>query len=117
MAKTRMRLMRLTCSIVIILGLFAFLITDAGAKTNFARKSNKPATEESAEPVMPAAETKVEQCTDSPACCPPPGSSLPRRTGGPISHILAFGCKLNYCLTNWALSDKCDIGHAPQNCP
>jgi len=111
MAKTRMRLI---CSIVIILGLLAFLITDAGAKTNLARNGEKAVAEKSAKQ---AAEIEAEPCTDSPACCPPPGSSLPRRTGGPISHILAFGCKLNYGLTNWILSDKCDIGQTPQNCP
>ena len=106
--------MRLICIMAVIVGLLALSLTDAGAKTNFARNGEKAVTEKSAKQ---AAEIEAEPCTNSPACCPPPGSSLPRRTGGPISHILAFGCKLNYSLTNWILADKCDIGHRPHNCP
>jgi len=111
MAKTRMRLI---CSIIIILGLFAFLITDAEAKTNFAKKSKKSAIEELAKP---AAKTELPQCSQPAACCATEEKLLPKRIGGPINRFLAFGCRLNYGLTNWALSDKCDIGPTPQNCP
>ena len=40
-------------------------------------------------------------------CCPQEANQTTGIAGG-INGVLAFGCRLNYCLTNWILSDKCN---------
>lgn len=40
-------------------------------------------------------------------CCPPPEDQS-KGIAGRINAFFAFGCCLNYHLTNWILGDKCD---------
>jgi hypothetical protein len=46
-------------------------------------------------------------------CCHPLEKSPPTGIGGRINAFLAFGCCLNYRLTNWILDEKCDTQPNP----
>jgi len=41
-------------------------------------------------------------------CCSPADDASSKGIGKRVNNFLAFGCRLNYRLTNWILSDKCD---------
>jgi hypothetical protein len=49
----------------------------------------------------PAEPCRIEQ---APPVHPSEGNSCP------ITRFLSFGCRVNYQLTNWILSDKCEVG-------
>ncbi len=62
-------------------------------------------------------------CPNPMPCCShstqsPSEVSRRRGIGERITGFLAFGCRLNYRLTDWALSDKCDTNrlHAGSPC-
>ncbi|RJP72126.1 MAG: hypothetical protein C4532_06465 [Candidatus Abyssobacteria bacterium SURF_17] len=53
---------------------------------------------------------RVASCCQAAACSRhEPERSQTQKLGCPITSFLSFGCKVNYGLTNWILSDKCDI--------
>jgi hypothetical protein len=41
-------------------------------------------------------------------CCPSEKDSPSRGIATSANRLLAFGCRLNYQLTNWILDDKCN---------
>lgn len=103
--------LRSICCIAAILGFVIAFSGTADAKTNFAGKHEKTAPQET------STETAVAPGHHSPPCCSPSKKFLPKRIGARINCFLAFGCKINYGLTNWILSDKCDTAHARRHCP
>ena len=112
-------MMKMHAKLICFVAVFAFLFlafqNDAAAKTNFARKAEPAANEESSnQPESPP-------CQNPPPCCSSSKSQTSKdspssTTRRPLSRFLAFGCRLNYRLTDWILSDKCDAGPAG-DCP
>ncbi|NQU09063.1 MAG: hypothetical protein HQ583_10895, partial [Candidatus Abyssubacteria bacterium] len=98
--------LRSICCIAAILGFVIAFSGDADAKTNFARKHEKAAPQET------KTETAVAPDHHSPPSCSPSKKSLPKGIGSLVNGFFAFGCKINYGLTDWVLSDKCDPAHA-----
>ncbi len=89
---------KMICIALVVVFFFAIISGDALAQTNAA------AVDEN----VPPCQTKPAFCQKSAQCCQP---SQPRQ--GIVSRInrfLAFGCRLNYQVDNWILSDKCDMG-------
>lgn len=111
MAKTVAKRIGLLIAVAIFTTL---LVTDADAKTNFARKKEQPAIEETAKPVP---EPYSAPCQDPPPCCPSQKKSLGQKIGASINRFLAFGCRTNHALTSWIISDKCDPLGKPACCP
>jgi hypothetical protein len=72
-----------TLAVIMIMGLFAFF------PQNLIADQSKP---------PPNAST----------CCPPSQAPASEGIGKYINGFFAFGCCLNYRLTDWILSDKCD---------
>ncbi len=77
-----------------------FLIISSGS---FAQ-TNTVATEEQVTPCQ----NKPSFCQNPAPCCQP--SQPCRGIVGRINRFLSFGCRLNYQIDNWILSDKCDMG-------
>ncbi len=105
----------LICFVAAIAFLFLAFQHDAAAKNNFARKAEPSVSEES------SSQPESTPCQNPPPCChssesPTSKNSPSSATRRPVSRFLAFGCRLNYRLTDWILSDKCDAGPA-RDCP
>ena len=103
--------LRSICCIAAIMGLVIAFSGAADAKTNFARKHEKAAPQEA------STETTAAPGHHPARCCSHAKSSPHKGIGARINCFLAFGCKINYGLTNWVLSDKCDTAHARRHCP
>lgn len=111
MAQARIRLI---CLAAVVVGILSVTLSPAEAKADFEGEKEKAVIEGSVEP---AAETKPACCPDSSARRPQKRNSFLRRIGNGVTGIFAFGCRINYGLTNWALSDKCDPAQEPHSCP
>ena len=96
----RMRLGMICCT-VSIAGLLV-LPREAFAETNPPQERDGITVEESARDIKPLPRDRAE-----PRCSAPEirGSMGPGRL---VGDFLAFGCRLNYRLTDWILGDKCD---------
>ncbi|MBI5118970.1 hypothetical protein HZA56_21080 [Candidatus Poribacteria bacterium] len=92
--------------ILTISGFLFVLVQDTLAETNCAKQKAQATDEQSAPQVLSACSHNAAHCSS----CPEPGCR-------PITGFLAFGCRLNYRLTNWVLSDKCDIESVSRGCP
>jgi hypothetical protein len=100
------RWIRAACVAVAISGFLFVLVQDTVAETNCAKQKAQATDEQSAPQILPA-------CSHNAAHC----SSCPESGCRPFTGFLAFGCRLNYRLTNWILSDKCDIESVSRSCP
>jgi len=106
---------KLICFVVVFVFLSLAFQNDTIAKNNFARKAEPAVSEESSnQPESTPCQNPPPSCHSSK--CPTSAGSASGATRRPISRFLAFGCRVNYRLTDWILSDKCDAGPA-QNCP
>ena len=103
--------LRSICCIAAILGFVVVFSGAADAKTNFAGKHEKAAPQET------SSETVAATGHHSSPCCSHTKSSPHKGIGSLVNGFFAFGCKVNYGLTNWILSDKCDTAHARRHCP
>ncbi len=86
------------CSVIAIVGLFVVLLQDAAAETKLVRTTEQAVAEES---------TRPAECTLNREDPARPSSPL-KGVGCAINGFFAFGCKVNYDVYDWILSDKCD---------
>lgn len=90
--------LKVTCIALVAAALLLIISNGAVAQANSAAPG---------EQVGPC-QTQPAHCENAAPCCQP---SQPRRgIVGCINRFLAFGCRLNYQIDNWILSDKCDVG-------
>ncbi|UCD58671.1 MAG: hypothetical protein JSV16_06065 [Candidatus Hydrogenedentota bacterium] len=100
---TRTGCMRRICVALAVAGLVFVCPQAVVATGSLAGAGEQAAYEEPA----PLAEGSL--CQDAEPCrSPSKGPCLTRGIGGLINGFFAFGCRVNYGLTNWILSDKCD---------
>lgn len=104
------------CLVVAIAGLLLLPLRDAVAGADSATKDEGAVNERS------MSQAGAVACRNPMPCCPhsahsPSEVSRPRGIGERINGFLAFGCRLNYRLTDWALSDKCDTKHMRSDSP
>lgn len=96
--------------LVITIAAFSLLpLRNAVAEADSATRDEGAVSERS------MSQAEAVTCPNPMPCCPhsthsPSETSRRRGIGERINGFLAFGCRLNYRITDWALSDKCDTG-------
>jgi len=89
---------RVMCIALVAAALFLIISNGALAQTNSAAPD---------EQIAPC-QAKPALCQNTAPCCQP--SQARQGIVSRINRFLAFGCRLNYQIDGWILSDKCDMG-------
>jgi hypothetical protein len=99
-----MRKLALSLCAMMIMGLGFLPGRECEAQDTFAGGAKNNPTTPCCAPQSPETSCPYEQSCVSVACLPEASR------GNALTRFFAFGCRLNYRLTTWILSDKCEVG-------
>lgn len=126
-------LIRRTISAIAVLALFLSLSLNAAARTNFTKGTVRghDRSAQNIETIVVKNPVDDGVCEKAPICkessseesaasgcpkgislyiCPAANRSCSNPVNGLVNGFFAFGCKVNYDIMNWVMSDKCEVG-------